>query len=349
MIELPLPDDFHHHLRDGPQMQSIVPIVAHAFGRAVVMPNLVPPIRTTEEATQYRQRILDAVPAGRNFDPLMTIYLTDNTTAAEIVNAKESGIIIGAKLYPAGATTNSESGVTSIDSIQAVLQAMEDVGLPLLVHGEVTDAAVDVFDREKVFIDTILRPLTERHPQLRIVLEHITTQDAVQFIRSRTNPDGSPNMNVTATITAHHLLYNRSDIFRGGIRPHMYCLPILKRELHRAALLEAATSGDPRFFLGTDSAPHSVAAKETSCGCAGIFTAHAALELYAEAFDSVGKITALAGFASVHGQRFYGIPVSERKVRLVRKEWMVPEAYAFGEGELRPLRAGEVIRWRREF
>jgi dihydroorotase len=209
----------------------------------------------------------------------MTLYLTDSTTAEEIVKAKESEIVIGAKLYPAGATTNSESGVTSISNIQAVLQTMEDVGLPLLVHGEVTDAVVDVFDREKVFIDTILRPLTERHPHLRIVLEHITTQNAVDFIQSRTNPDGSPNMNVVATVTAHHLLYNRTDLFRGGIRPHLYCLPILKREPHRTALLQAATSGDPRFFLGTDSAPHSIAAKETSCGCAGIFTAHAALAL----------------------------------------------------------------------
>jgi dihydroorotase len=349
MIELPQPDDFHHHLRDGAQMKSIVPLVADAFGRAIVMPNLVPPIRTTNEAAHYRQRILDAVPPGRTFEPLMTLYLTDSTTAEEIVKAKQSGIVIGAKLYPAGATTNSESGVTSIGNIQAVLQTMEDIGLPLLVHGEVTDAEVDVFDREKVFIDTILRPLTERHPHLRIVLEHITTQDAVDFIQSRTNPDGSPNMNVAATVTAHHLLYNRTDLFRGGIHPHLFCLPILKREPHRTALLQAATSGDPRFFLGTDSAPHSIAAKETSCGCAGIVTAHAALELYAEAFDSVGKITALAGFASVHGQRFYGLPVSERKVRLVWKEWTVPEVIAFGEGELRPLRAGEVIRWQRVF
>jgi dihydroorotase len=347
MIELPVPDDFHHHLRDSEEMNSILPLVVAQFGRAVVMPNLQPPIRTVEDAAAYRSRILNALPAGSTFEPLMTIYLTDSTTAEQIVEAKASDIVVGAKLYPAGATTNSEFGVTSFELLDPALRKMEEVGLPLLVHGEVTDSDVDVFDRERVFIERVLKPIVAKYPRLRVVMEHITSKEAVDFILSCCDANGQPRPNIGATITAHHLLYSRNALFLGGIRPHMYCLPILKRESHRQALLRAATSGDPRFFLGTDSAPHSVTTKQSDCGCAGIFTGHAALELYAEAFDSVGKIDALPAFASVFGQRFYGLPTSPVTIRLVREDWTVPESYPFGNSQVRPLRAGEVIRWKK--
>lgn len=348
MIELPQPDDFHHHLRDGDEMRSILPLVAQEFKRAVVMPNLKPPVRTVAEAQAYRARIMDALPPESTFEPLMIIYLTDNTTVEDVAEAKASGVIIGAKLYPAGATTNSEFGVTDLEHLTPVLRKMEEVQLPLLIHGEVVDAAVDFFDREKVFLETVLRRIVVGFPQLRIVLEHITTREAVDFIRSCCDGDGNPAMNIGATITAHHLLYSRNALFEGGLRPHMFCLPILKGEQDRQALLQAATSGDPRFFLGTDSAPHRVSAKQSACGCAGIFTGHAALELYAEAFDSVGRIGALPDFACTFGQGFYGLPLhTTSAVRLVREDWTVPESYPFGGGEVRPLRAGEIIRWKR--
>ena len=341
MIEIRQPNDFHNHFRDGEALKTTVAPVARTFGRAVAMPNLQPPIRNLEEAIQYKKRIMKYVPLGSYFEPIMTIYLTDSTTEDDIIKAKSSGIIYASKLYPAGATTNSEFGVTAIERIDNVLNTMATVGMLLLVHGEVTHPEVDVFDREKVFIETVLKPIIDRHSTLKIVFEHITTSEAVEFVRTSTSG------NLAATITAHHLLYSRNALFTGGLRPHMYCLPVLKRETHRMALLNAATSGDPRFFLGTDSAPHSIVAKEGQCSCAGIFTSHAAIELYAEAFDSIGRIDALEGFASLFGARFYGIPISDKTIKLVREDWTVPETYCFASEEVRPLRAGEIIKWKK--
>jgi len=332
------PDDWHLHLRDEAHMRSVVGDSASRFARAIVMPNLRPPITTTEMALAYRQRILAALPREGRFEPLMTLYLTDNTRPAEIERAKASGAVYAVKYYPAGATTNSDSGVTDIRRCDDTLAAMATVGLPLLVHGEVTDPQVDVFDRERVFIERVLAPLLERFPGLRVVMEHITTAEAVAFVTAAARTVG-------ATITAHHLLLNRNAIFQGGIRPHHYCLPVLKRESHRRALLEAAVSGNPKFFLGTDSAPHARHTKETGCGCAGLYTAHAGIELYAEAFDSVGALKRLEGFASFHGPDFYGLPRNHSKVTLRRAPWQVPEEIAFGDDRLVPMRAGGRIEW----
>jgi len=333
------PDDWHLHLRDGAEMQAVLADTARRFARAIVMPNLRPPVTTTELALAYRQRILDALPAGSDFQPLMTLYLTDNTTPEEIARAKASGMIHGVKLYPAGATTNSDSGVTDIVKCHPALEAMQEHDLPLLVHGEVTNPLVDVFDREQVFITRVLAPLLERFPRLRIVFEHITTRQAVDFVKN------APS-NLAATITPHHLLYSRNAMFSGGIRPHMYCLPVLKREDHRWALLTAAASGNPKFFLGTDSAPHARNTKESACGCAGIYTANAALELYTEAFEAAKALDKLEGFASFYGADFYGLPRNEGKVTLVRASWEVPAEVPFGSSTLVPLRAGEKIGWK---
>ncbi|MEP7072591.1 MAG: dihydroorotase, partial [Nitrosospira sp.] len=295
------PDDWHLHLRDGEQMRAVLADTARRFGRAIVMPNLKPPVMTTAMALAYRERILAALPQGMRFEPLMTLYLTDNTTPAEIIESRKSGAIQAVKYYPAGATTNSAAGVTDIARCYATLETMEQAGMPLLVHGEVTDPEVDVFDKEKIFLERVLIPITQRFPQLRIVFEHITTREAVEFVRDASS-------NIGATITAHHMLLNRNALFQGGIRPHHYCLPVLKREIHRRTLIEAATSGNPKFFLGTDSAPHSRSTKETACGCAGIYTAHAAIELYAEAFEQAGALDKLEAFASFHGADFYQLP-----------------------------------------
>ncbi len=333
------PDDWHVHLRDGAALAHTVPAMARYFGRAIVMPNLVPPARSTAEAGAYRERILAARPAGSGFEPLMVLYLTDNTQPDEIVKAKASGFVHAVKLYPAGATTNSDSGVTSVENVRAVLEKMAEVGLPLLIHGEVTHGDVDIFDREKVFLDTILAPLVQNIPGLRIVLEHITTADAADFVKTAPATVG-------ATITAHHLLFNRNHMLVGGIRPHYFCLPILKRRTHQEALLKAASSGSPKFFLGTDSAPHAKGAKENACGCAGSYTAHAAIELYAEAFESVGALDKLEGFASFHGADFYGLPRHTDSITLVKESWTVPESYAFGDNLVVPIRAGAEIAWR---
>ncbi len=333
------PDDWHVHLRDGAALAHTVPAMARYFGRAIVMPNLVPPARTTAEAGAYRERILAARPAGSAFEPLMVLYLTDKTSPDEIVKARASGFVQAVKLYPAGATTNSDSGVTSVEKVRAVLEKMAEVGLPLLIHGEVTHGDVDIFDREKVFLDTILAPLVETIPELRIVLEHITTNDAAEFVKA------AP-ASVGATITAHHLLFNRNHMLVGGIRPHYFCLPILKRRPHQEALLKAATSGSPKFFLGTDSAPHAKGAKENACGCAGSYTAHAAIELYAEAFEEADALDRLEGFASLHGPDFYGLPRNTDTITLVKEAWAVPESYAFGESVVVPIRAGADIAWR---
>lgn len=338
-LTLTRPDDWHLHLRDGAAMSSVVAHAAHQFGRAIVMPNLRPPVVNTEAALAYRERILAALPAGSEFQPLMTLYLTDNTSPEEIAKAKQSGHVAAVKLYPAGATTNSDAGVTAMQRVYGALEAMEQHGLPLLVHGEVTDPAVDVFDREKVFIERELIPLLERFPKLRVVFEHITTRDAVDFVLAASD-------RVAATITAHHLLLNRNALFTGGIRPHHYCLPVLKRETHRAALLQAATSGNPKFFLGTDSAPHARNTKEAACGCAGIYTAHAAIELYAEAFEQASALDRLEAFASFHGPDFYGLPRNTARITLVKESWKVPEEYAFGDSTVVPMRAGGEIRWR---
>lgn len=337
-IELIQPDDWHLHLRDGAQLAAVVGLSARIFARAIVMPNLKPPVTTTEQALAYRDRILAALPPESRFQPLMTLYLTDQTTPAEIERAKASGAVFACKLYPAGATTHSDQGVTDIWRLQPVFEAMRALGMPLLIHGEVVDPWVDIFDRESAFIEQVLRPLIQRLPGLKIVLEHITTAEAVNMVRS--GPE-----TLAATITAHHLLYNRNAMLAGGIRPHVYCLPVLKRERHRLALIEAATSGDPRFFLGTDSAPHPRKAKETACGCAGIFTAHAALELYAEVFEQAGALDRLEGFASRHGPDFYGLPYNPGRVRLSKASWRVPGFYAFGDDQLVPLRADELIHW----
>ena len=338
-ITLRRPDDWHLHLRDGAAMAAVLADSARRFARAIVMPNLKPPVRTTEEALAYRGRILAALPAGAEFEPLMTLYLTDDTPPEEISRAKLSGRVHGVKLYPAGATTHSEAGVTRLSRCFHALERMQAVGLPLLVHGETTEPAIDVFDREVVFIEEVLGPTLERFPGLKIVLEHVTTREAVQFVEV-TGP------NVAATITAHHLLMNRNALFLGGFRPHHYCLPVLKREEHREALVEAAVSGNPKFFLGTDSAPHARAAKEAACGCAGIYTAHAAIELYAVAFEEAGALDKLEGFASEFGARFYSLPVNSERITLVREDWKVPERLAFGGDELVPLRAGESIPWK---
>lgn len=363
-LNITRPDDWHLHLRDGAALKAVLPDTAKQFARAIVMPNLRPPVTTTELAIAYRARILDALknPIVRpepvegqqsftprqaqgerqhalNFEPLMTLYLTDNTSAEEIKRAKASGIVHGVKLYPAGATTNSDSGVTSLDKCASALQAMQAVGMPLLTHGEVTDANVDVFDREKVFIERHMQPLLKRYPNLKVVFEHITTQDAAEFVAQAGN-------NVAATITAHHLLMNRNAMFTGGIRPHHYCLPVLKRETHRLALVKAATSGSPKFFLGTDSAPHARSAKESTCGCAGMYTAHSAIELYAEAFEEANALDKLEGFASFYGADFYELPRNAEKITLVKETWTVPESIPFDGDVLVPLRAGEAVSWK---
>ncbi len=339
-IDLRQPDDWHLHLRDGAALAQTVAASASWAARAIVMPNLKPPVTTTALARSYRDRILAARPEGSNFEPLMTLYLTDNTAAEEIDRAVDSGFVHGVKLYPSGATTNSDHGVSDLAHCEAVLERMAERGLPLLIHGEVTDAEVDIFDRERVFVERTLGPLVERHPELRVVVEHITTHDAASFVRE------SP-ARVAATITPQHLLVNRNAMLVGGIRPHYYCLPILKRERDRQALVEAATSGDPSFFLGTDSAPHAVGAKESDCGCAGCFTALNALELYAEAFDAVGALDRLEAFASEFGPRFYGLPLNEGRVRLERATQTVAASMPFGELEVRPFRAGETLAFRR--
>ena len=333
------PDDWHLHLRDGEALNSVLPHSARQFARAIVMPNLRPPVTTVAAAAAYRQRILAALPAGMNFEPLMTLYLTDNTPGDEIRRAADSGFVKAVKLYPAGATTNSDAGVTDLAKCDAALAEMERVGMPLLVHGEVTDPTVDIFDRENVFIDMVLKPLLARRPGLRVVFEHITTKDAAEFVASSGD-------NVAATITAHHLLYNRNAIFSGGVRPHYYCLPVLKRETHRAALVRAATSSSSKFFLGTDSAPHARHTKEASCGCAGCYTALSALELYAEAFESAGALDRFEAFASFNGPDFYRLPRNTGTVTLEKKPWSLPEALAYAGGEaLIPLRAGETLSW----
>jgi len=339
LLEIGRPDDFHTHFRDGEVMASVVGATARQFARAIVMPNLKPPVVTVAQAKAYRKRILAALPKGTAFEPLMTLYLTDNTEAAEIERAAKSGIVKAVKYYPAGATTNSDSGVTDLRKVDAVLEAMAAAGLPLLVHGEVTDADVDVFDREAVFIDRTLGPLVKRFPKLRIVVEHLTTHEGAAFV------ERAPE-NVAATITAHHLLMNRNSIFAGGINPHHYCLPILKREPHRRALVKVATSGSPKFFLGTDSAPHARGRKESCCGAAGIYTAHAALELYAEAFEAADALAKLEGFASQHGADFYGLPRNSGTVTLEKVEWEVPDEYPLGGETVVPLRAGQKLRWR---
>ena len=338
-ITLARPDDWHLHLRDGALMQSVLPDTARQFARAIVMPNLKPPVTTTEQALAYRARIIAAIPVGMKFEPLMTLYLTDNTTAAEIRTAKQSGLIHAVKYYPAGATTNSDAGVTDMRKAYPALEEMQRCGMPLLVHGEVTDPAVDVFDRESVFIARILQPLLRDLPALRVVFEHITTSDAAQFVTEAAD-------NIAATITAHHLLYNRNAMFNGGIRPHYYCLPVLKRETHREALIAAATSGNKKFFLGTDSAPHTHHTKESACGCAGIYTAHAAIELYAEAFEQASALDKLEAFASFYGADFYNLPRNAQRVTLQREAWQVSATLAFGEHHLIPLRAGEMLGWR---
>jgi len=338
-ITITRPDDWHLHLRDGDALKAVLPDTANRFGRAIVMPNLRPPVTTTALAAEYRQRILDAIPAGANFEPLMTLYLTDNTSAAEITRAKASGFVHGVKLYPAGATTNSDSGVSSLDACGEALEAMQESGMPLLVHAEVTDADVDVFDRERVFIDRHMQPLLTKYPELKVVFEHITTKDAAEFVVS------APS-NVAATITPHHLLMNRNAMFTGGIRPHHYCLPILKREEHRLALVSAATSGNPKFFLGTDSAPHAKSSKEAACGCAGMYSAHAGIELYAEAFEAAGALDKLEGFASFYGADFYGLPRNTDQITLLKTAWNVPESITFAADILVPLRAGQSIAWK---
>ena len=338
-LTLTRPDDWHLHLRDEAALASVLPYTARQFARAIVMPNLRPPVTTAAQAVAYRERILAALPAGSDFQPLMTMYLTDNTPVDEIKRAKDAGVV-ALKLYPAGATTNSDAGVTDLRKTYATLEAMQREGLLLLVHGEVTDADIDVFDREARFIDSILAPLRTRLPALRIVLEHATTRAAVDFVKAHA-------ANTAATLTPQHLLMNRNDLFTGGIRPHHYCLPVLKREADRVALLDAAISSDPRFFLGTDSAPHARLTKEAACGCAGIYSAHAALEFYAEAFEAAGALDRLEGFASLFGPRFYSLPPNEDYVTLEKREWVVPASYPFVDGDtLVPLRAGGTLAWR---
>jgi dihydroorotase len=338
-LSLTLPDDWHLHLRDGDALRTTVPHTATQFGRAIVMPNLKPPVTTVAAALAYRERILAARPAHSNFTPLMTLYLTDSLALKELQLAVENEHVHAIKYYPAGATTNSDNGVTDIRVVYPLLEHMAATGLPLLVHGEVTDSATDIFDREKIFIDTVLSPLLQRLPELRVVLEHITTRDAVQFV-------SESGANVAATITVHHLLYNRNDLLAGGIRPHYYCLPVLKRNTHQAALIAAATSGNRKFFLGTDSAPHSRATKEHACGCAGVYSAPAALELYAEVFAQENALDKLEGFASFHGPDFYGLPRNQSRIQLQQQEWHMPASFPFLDADIIPIRANDVIRWR---
>ena len=336
------PDDWHLHVRDGEPLHTVVPHTAAQFGRAIIMPNLRPPVTTAEQALAYKQRILAAVPpreeGGMSFEPLMTLYLTDNTPPDEIARAVDAGVV-ALKLYPAGATTNSDAGVTDVRKTYKTLDAMQRAGLLLLVHGEVTDPEIDLFDREAVFIDRVLSPLRKDFPELKIVFEHITTKEAAQYVQDA-------GAHLAATITAHHLLYNRNAIFQGGIRPHYYCLPVLKREQHRQALVQAATSGTAKFFLGTDSAPHPAQLKEHASGCAGCYTAHAALELYASAFEAAGALDRLEGFASHHGPDFYGLPRNQGTVTLKRESWTPPESYPFGDAVVKPLAGGEPLGWR---
>ena len=332
------PDDWHLHVRDGAALKVVVPHTAAQFGRAVIMPNLKPPVTTAEQALAYKARIQEAVPQGMRFEPLMTLYLTDNLAPSEIARAKAAGVV-ACKLYPAGATTNSDAGVTDLRKIYPVLEAMQREGVLLLVHGEVTSSDIDLFDREAVFIEQQLIPLRRDFPGLKIVMEHITTKEAAQYV-------ASGDSNLGATITAHHLLYNRNALFLGGMRPHYYCLPVLKRETHRLALVQAATSGNNRFFLGTDSAPHPAHLKEHASGCAGCYTAHAAIEMYAEAFDQAGALDKLEGFSSFFGADFYGLPRNTDRITLRRENWTPPESYAFGEAQLKPLRSGESLPWR---
>lgn len=334
------PDDWHVHLRDGEVLKNTVKDISRYFGRAIVMPNLVPPVTNTELAKSYYDRIMAAQPRA-DFKPLMVLYLTDSTSIQDIKEAKESGVVFAAKLYPAGATTNSSSGVTDITKMKDVLETMQNVGMPLLIHGEVTTDDIDIFDREQVFIDTILSPLVASYPNLKIVLEHITTKNAVDFVNSAGN-------NVAATITVHHLLFNRNHMLVGGIRPHYFCLPILKRNIHQQALIEAATSGSAKFFLGTDSAPHAQHAKESSCGCAGSYTAHAAIELYAEVFDQENALDKLEAFASLNGPAFYQLPINEDKITLIRKPWQVPATLSFGNDVVVPIRSEDSIVWQVE-
>ena len=341
LLTLTRPDDWHLHLRDGAALAAVLPDTARQFARAIVMPNLKPPVTTAAQALAYRERILAARPAagpGADFEPLMVLYLTDNTPPEEVLRAKAAGVV-AFKLYPAGATTNSDAGVTDLRKCHATLEAMQREGILLLIHGEVTDGDIDLFDREAVFIDRVLRPLRRDFPALKIVFEHITTREAAHYVREAEGP-------IAATVTAHHLLYNRNAIFQGGLRPHYYCLPVLKRETHRLALVEAATSGSPRFFLGTDSAPHAAPLKEHAAACAGCYTALSALELYAEAFEAAGALDRLEGFASLHGPAFYGLPVNTGTVTLRREPWALPEALPFGDTVLKPLRGGETLAWR---
>ena len=338
-IQITRPDDFHLHVRDGAALKSVVPATARQFARAIIMPNLKIPVTTVDQAQRYRDQVIEALPAGSDFQPLMTLYLTDITSIETIKAAKRSGFIHALKLYPAGATTNSDAGVTDILKVYPVLEAMQSEGLPLLVHGEVTAPEIDVFDRERIFIERILAPLLDHFPQLKVVMEHITTREAVEFVTQ------GP-VRLAATITVHHLLMNRNAIFAGGIRPHHYCLPILKREVHRQALVTAAISGNPKFFLGTDSAPHPRHAKESACGCAGIYTACNAMELYAEVFDMAGALDRLEGFASRFGADFYGLPHNSGKMTLKRERWTIPDSLPMGEEVVIPLRAGEECQWK---
>ncbi|HEY1433089.1 MAG TPA: dihydroorotase [Stellaceae bacterium] len=338
-ITLRRPDDWHVHLRDGEMLRVVLPFTAHQFARAIVMPNLLPPLTSVEAASAYRERILAALPGAAVFEPLMTCYLTDSTDPEEVAHGHREGVFTAVKLYPARATTNSASGVTDYGRISPALERMAELGMPLLIHGEVTDPEVDVFDREAVFLDRVLDPMRRRLPELRIVLEHITTEEAVDYVAA-----GGPNL--AATITAHHLVINRNAIFAGGIRPHLYCLPIAKREKHRRALRRAATSGREKFFLGTDSAPHAVGTKETACGCAGIFTALCALEIYTEVFEEEAALDKLEAFASLNGPKFYKLPPNEARITLRRESWAVPERIDDGENAVVPFRAGETLRWR---
>ena len=337
-LTLTRPDDWHLHVRDGAALADVVPHTAAQFGRAIIMPNLRPPVTTTVQALSYKERIAQAVPAGVVFEPLMTLYLTDNTPPDEIARARDAGIV-ALKLYPAGATTNSDAGVTDVRKTYKTLEAMQRAGLKLLVHGEVTDAEIDLFDREAVFIDRVMIPLRRDFPELKVVFEHITTREAAHYV-------ASADAHTAATITAHHLLYNRNAIFQGGIRPHYYCLPVLKREVHRQALVRAATSGSPKFFLGTDSAPHPAQLKEHASGCAGCYTALSAMELYAEAFEAAGALDKLEGFASFHGADFYGLPRNSERITLRKEAWMLPEEVAFGDAVVKPLRGGDQLTWR---
>ena len=338
-ITITKPDDWHLHLRDGEMLGTAASPTARSFSRAIVMPNLKPPVTTVEGALAYRQRILDALPADTNFSPLMTLYLTDNLAQEELMRLSEEPDVVAVKYYPAGATTNSDSGVTSIEKVMPTLEVMAKRGIPLLIHGEVTDGEIDIFDREQRFIDMVLTPLRAQLPDLKVVLEHITTANAVAFVSEQSS-------NVAATITVHHLLYNRNHLLAGGVRPHFYCLPVLKRNSHQLALIEAATSGNPKFFLGTDSAPHPKGDKEAACGCAGIYTAPGALELYTEVFDQAKALDRLEGFASLYGPRFYGLPVNAEKISLVRDSWQMEESFQFGSNTVIPVRAGETLHWR---